>query len=77
MSVEINTGKIQAELQELAGESKVKVKLNKSQDIALSCRETDNSYSFSFNPKKIRNQEKLDSLLNDCRNDVISLAADN
>lgn len=69
----MDINKIQAELQDLAGDMRVKVKLNKHQDIALSSRETDNGYVFSFNPSKIRSPQKLENLLNDCRRDVTSL----
>lgn len=81
----IDTIKIQDELQALAdyvptkeGQStkprrncmKVKVKLCKSQDIAMSSRETDEGVTVIFNPKKYRTDTKLNDHLNNLRRDL-------
>lgn len=65
--MEINIPKIQAELQELAGEGKVKVKTNNHLAVGLSIRETDDRVDITFNPKRIRSQEKLEEHLVMCR----------
>lgn len=64
MAFLIETAKIQAELQELAGSEKVTVKLNKRQDAAshLICRDTKRGATneLLLNPNKIRSQANLD-----------------
>lgn len=84
--LDINAPKIEAELRDLVdhvprkeGESdkphrnrvKVKVRLNKSQDIALRTRETDQSIEITFNPKRYRTEAKLEGHLNDLRQDMV------
>lgn len=65
--MEIDVVKIQAELQELAGEVPVKVKLNNHQDVATSTKETDKGFFITFNPKRFRSPGKLEEHLNDLR----------
>ncbi len=47
---------IQAELQEFAGQQKVKVKADRALERAVSLRETDQGYTVAFNPGRIRSQ---------------------
>jgi len=67
MAIEINTEEIQSELQKLAGETKVKVKLNRHQEVATSIRETDKAIEFRLNPKRFRSPQKLEEHLDFCR----------
>lgn len=84
--MEINAPKIEAELQSLTdylphkegqpdkphrNRTKVKVRLNKSQDIALRTRETDQGIEITFNPKRYRSEAKLEGHLNDLRQDMV------
>lgn len=72
--MDINIQSIQAELQELAGESKVKVSLSKSLPVASSIREYDikrkHGFDIKLNPNKFRNPAKLETHLNMCREAV-------
>jgi len=68
--MELNIPKIQAELQELAGEQKVKVKTNNHLVVSCSIRETDNRVDITFNPKRIRSPKRLDEHLAICRESI-------
>ena len=69
--MQIDAKKIEAELQELAGGSKVKVKLNNQQPVACSSRETDKGFSITFNPKRYKSPQKLEEHLNDLRGEMV------
>jgi len=75
--MKIDTKMIQAELQELAGTGKVKVKLDRSMDVAVSTAEADCNkdsfipgYFIRVNPSRIRSPNKLEDILNFCREAV-------
>jgi len=67
---QIDKDKIQAELQELAGTKKVKVKLNRSSPYGYSSRETDGTFTLTLNPSRIRTPRKLESYIAQARRDV-------
>ena len=69
--VDIDTQKIQGELQELAGRKpKVKVGLSHRLQVATSIRETDQGVKVKFNPKRFRSPAKYEDHLNFCREAV-------
>lgn len=68
-ATQIDAKKIEAELQELAGEIPVKVKLNNHLDVATSTKETDKGFFITFNPKRF-SPKKLEEHLNMCREAV-------
>ena len=67
--MKLDTEAIKAELQELTP-AKVKVKLNRKLEVGLSIKETDDTYAIQFNPSRIRNQQRLDSHLDMCRQSI-------
>ena len=69
--MKINTQKIQAELQELAGNASVKIKLDKHIDVASSIRESDKGYVIKLNPNKFRVPKKLEEHLQLFRDSVV------
>lgn len=69
--VVVDPQKIEGELQELAGNIKVKVRLDKHLALACSTRETDDIITIRFNPKNIRSVKRLEELLNKCRDTAV------
>ena len=61
---------IQGELQELAGDEKVKVKLNSKMDRATHIKISDKGYDIQLNPKRFRSPNKLERHLQECRRAV-------
>lgn len=63
---------IEAELQELAGHAKIRVRLDTRNKVASSVRETDQRYTYDIklNPTRIRSPKQLDEHLNYCRERV-------
>ena len=71
MVVKIDTQRIQAELQELAGKGqKVKVQLDRHLPVKTSIHETDQGVSIKLNPKAFRSPAMLEEHLNWCRESV-------
>ena len=66
---EINIPKIQAELQEDAGNLKVKV-VRGNGDMRASIRETDKLLHIHINPKKIRTLAQLDKVMEQCQSSI-------
>jgi len=65
--IDVDVKKLRAELKETIGKkSKVRVKLSKRLDIAISVLETDDGISIILNPKKFKNQAELDESLSSC-----------
>lgn len=60
----------QAELQEMAGKLKVKVKLNRKLGARARCDCRDWGWLFTINPKKIRTQKDLDHVREFCMVEV-------
>ena len=71
--MKINTKAIEAELQELAGALKVRVKADRHQKAVASICCNDNGYAISLNPSKIRCQTTLENQLDFCRQEVSGL----
>jgi len=67
---EINLKMIEADLEELAGNIPVKVKLVKKGS-QLHIIETDKRTTILINPSKIRTQQQLDDVLIICRNSLM------
>jgi len=63
----LNQQTIQTDLQKLAGDTPVKVKISKHLEVATSIRETDAGFTITLNPAKIRSPKKLESHLSWCR----------
>jgi len=63
----LNIEQIEAELQELAGEHRVRVKRDDRLDVAVSIRETDECFDITFNPRRFKSPKKLEELLAMCR----------
>ena len=61
---------IRAELQELAGNENVRVKLDKTLHVACSIRQTDHSYDITLNPDRVSSSQQLEQHLNMCRQAV-------
>lgn len=61
---------LEAELQELAGNIKVKVQKKNNQSSRVAMYETDHKILFTINTKKIRTQKQLDDVLDFCRTGV-------
>lgn len=68
--MKIDLEPIKTELQDLAGNCKVKVKLDKRMSPASSIRQTDNGFDVRLNPSRFRSQNKLDTHLQYCRDAV-------
>jgi len=68
MKIDINP--IQTELNELAGNRKVKIKLDKRMDISTSVSETDQGFYIRLNPTRINTPKQLENHLNMCREAV-------
>ena len=68
--MKINTKAIEADLQELAGTLKVKVRADKLLKAQVSIYCHDNGYTVSLNPSKIRCQATLDNQLEFCQKEV-------
>ena len=68
--MKIDIKPIQAELQEIAGNCQLKVKLDNRMDAACSSGESDKGYCISFNPKRIRTKNQLDNHINWLRGDI-------
>lgn len=69
--MQIDARKIESELQELAGQTRIKVKLNNHLPVACSSRETDKGYSITFNPKRYRSPRKLEEHIQGLREDMV------
>jgi hypothetical protein len=65
--MQIDIGPIKAELEELAGNMKCKVKLDKHIPMASSFRQTDQGYDIRLNPTHIRGSNQLQNQLNSIR----------
>jgi len=65
MKIDINP--IRSELQDLTGNCRVKVKLDKRMDVASSIRQHDKGFDIRLNPKRFHSQNKLDEHINMCR----------
>ena len=68
MKIDINP--IQTELNDLSGNRKVKVKLDKRMDISTSVSETDQGFYIRLNPTRIHTPNQLENHLNMCREAV-------
>ena len=76
--MKIDTKMIQAELEGLGSTEKVKVKLDRSSDVAVSINQADCKKDKTFipgffirlNPSRIRSPSKLGEILNFCRETV-------
>ena len=68
--VTIDIIKLKAELQDLAGSTRIKVKLDKRIDVASRAWHSDGSVTIFLNPNKIRSQAKLETQLDICRQAV-------
>ena len=67
---EIDRKKIEADLEELAGNMPIKVKLGKNGSL-LHIIKNDKRTTFIINPKGIRTQQQLDDALVICRNSLM------
>lgn len=67
---ELDIHVLEAELQELAGNIKVKVRKKNNQSLRVAMRFTDEKTLININTKKIRTQKQLDDVLDFCRTGV-------
>lgn len=68
--MEIDAKKIEEELKGLAGQVKLKVKLDKQMTVASCVAESDKGYFIRLNPHRIRSPQKLEEHLTFCRNSI-------
>lgn len=65
--MKLDTKHIKDELQELAGNEKVRVKLDKTLQVTSSIKQTDHSFDIRLNPSRIRTEQQLERHLGYCR----------